>query len=254
MEVNKNKPLVILSAFEGSIINFKGPLIEDLVQKDYKVHVLAPNISENTRSNLFKIGANPIEINLSRTSFNIFKDIKSLIELVIAMKRIKPEVFIGYYIKPVIWGGIAAFFANVPKRIVMIEGLGSIYTKSSQKISFKNFFINKLISILYKFSLNLSHYVLFLNEDDKKEFENKKIIEKNKGLVLGGIGLKLSEWPYIEPKFDPINFLFVGRIVSEKGIGEFIEAAKIIKKKYPKSTFTVLGEIEKESHDIVKVF
>ena len=63
----------------------------------------------------------------------------------------------------------------------------------------------------------------------------------------------MSEWPYIEPKFDPINFLFVGRIVSEKGIGEFIEAAKIIKK-YPKSTFTVLGEIEKESHDIVKVF
>ena len=175
MEVNKNKPLVILSAFEGSIINFKGPLIEDLVQKDYKVHVLAPNISENTRSNLFKIGANPIEINLSRTSFNIFKDIKSLIELVIAMKRIKPEVFIGYYIKPVIWGGIAAFFANVPKRIVMIEGLGSIYTKSSQKISFKNFFINKLISILYNFSLNLSHYVLFLNKFDKKNLKIKKL-------------------------------------------------------------------------------
>jgi glycosyltransferase involved in cell wall biosynthesis len=244
-KVRFRRSALILSAFEGSIISFKGPLIEDLVNKQYSVYILAPDFSIETKNSLIKMGVSPVDISLSRDSFNIFKDLVNLFRLVVLMRKIKPEIFLGYYIKPVIWGGIAAFLARVPKRIVMIEGLGHIFTDTGTKQSFKSIIIRKLISFLYRFSLMTSKFVFFLNNDDKAEFETRKIISKDKAVVLGGIGLKLSEWHCLAPIMDPINFLFVGRMVKEKGFGEFIQAAKALKTSYPNVSFTALGEPEK---------
>ena len=80
---------------------------------------------------------------------------------------------------------------------------------------------------------------------NKSEFETRKLISKNKAFVLGGIGLRLTEWPYLAPVMDPINFLFVGRMVKEKGFGEFVQAAKELTTRYPNVSFTALGEPEK---------
>ena len=237
--------VIILSAFEGSIVSFKGPLIEDLVKKQYNVYTLAPDFSKETLDSLIQLGARPIEIKLSRTSFNVFKDLMDLFRLVMIMRNIKPVIYLGYYIKPVIWGGIAAYIARVPKRIVMIEGLGHIFTENKNRESIKSLIIKNLVSLLYRVSLMASQFVFFLNNDDKTEFESRKIIRKNKAFVLGGIGLKLNEWPCLVPVTDPINFLFVGRLVEEKGLGEFIHAAEIIKERYSNATFTALGEPEK---------
>ena len=243
--MKSRKSILILSAFEGSIISFKGPLIEDLVKKQYTVYVLAPNFSCETKKSLIKMGVRAIDIKLSRNSFNIFQDLIDLFRLVILMCRLKPDIFLGYYIKPVIWGGIAAFLARVPKRIVMIEGLGHIFTVTSTSQSFNSIIIRKLVSFLYRLSLITSNFVFFLNDDDKSEFETRKLISKNKAFVLGGIGLRLTEWPYLAPVMDPINFLFVGRMVKEKGFGEFVQAAKELTTRYPNVSFTALGEPEK---------
>lgn len=245
IKVSSHRSVLILSSFEGSIISFKGPLIEDLVKKQYSVYILAPDFSRETKNSLLKMGVSPVDIKLSRDSFNIFQDLIDLFRLVILMCKIKPDIFLGYYIKPVIWGGIAAFVARVPKRIVMIEGLGHIFTNTSTKQSFKSIIIRKLVSFLYRFSLMTSNFVFFLNNDDKAEFETRKLISKEKAVVLGGIGLRLSEWPCLAPIMDPINFLFVGRMVKEKGFGEFIQAAKALNTRYPNVSFTALGEPEK---------
>ena len=244
-KVKSPRSVIILSAFEGSIISFKGPLIEDLVKEQYSVYVLAPDISRETKNSLIKMGTRPINVRLSRDSFNIFQDLIFILRLVILMFKIKPDVFLGYYIKPVILGGIAAFVARVPKRIVMIEGLGHIYARINNRESFKSIFIRKLVSFLYRFSLMTSNYIFFLNEDDKAEFETRKIIRKNRAVILGGIGLKLNEWPCLAPVMNPLNFMFVGRIVKEKGFGEFIQAAKTLIARHPNVTFTALGQQEK---------
>lgn len=236
--------IVILSTFEGSIISFKGPLIEDFVKKNYKVYILAPNFSKETLESIKKIGAYSHEVELSRTGFNIFRDLMSLVKLVLIMRKLKPVIFLGYYIKPVIWGGIAAFIARVPKRIVMVEGLGHIFTQKRSDESFRSIVLRQIVSFLYWLSFKVSHVIFFLNIDDKFEFENRKIVKKNKSFVLGGIGLKLPEWPFLEPVTERINFLFIGRLVGEKGIGEFISAARIIKQKYPNTSFTALGNLE----------
>ena len=119
--VKSRRSVLILSAFEGSIISFKGPLIEDLVKKQYSVYILAPDFSRETKNSLIKMGVRPVDVKLSRDSFNIFQDLIDLFRLVILMCKIKPDIFLGYYIKPVIWGGIAAFVARVPKRIVTVS-------------------------------------------------------------------------------------------------------------------------------------
>lgn len=243
--VKSHRSVLILSAFEGSIISFKGPLIEDLVKKQYTVYILAPDFSRETKDALIEMGARPLDVNLSRDSFNVFQDLIDLCRLVVLMYKIKPDIFLGYYIKPVIWGGIAAFVARVPKRIVMIEGLGHIFTYTNTKKSFKSSIVRQLVSFLYRISLMVSNFVLFLNNDDKMEFESRKLISKDKSVVLGGIGLRLTEWPYLAPVMDPINFFFVGRMVKEKGFGEFIQAAKALKTRYPNVSFTALGEPEK---------
>ena len=136
----------------------------------------------------------------------------------------------------------------------MIEGLGVIFTKKRKAETYRTKIVRKLISFLYKLSLSVSQFVLFLNDDDKREFEDKKIIKKNKANVIGGIGIRLNEWPFSLPSNKNINFLFVGRIVSEKGIGEFIEAATIIKNKYPSTYFTALGEIEERERKFNKTY
>ncbi len=250
----KMQSILILSAFEGSILSFKGPLIEDLIKKKYIVHVLAPNFSKKTSNKLINMGAKPYEISLSRNGLNPFEDLLNLIKLIIIMQKIKPDIFLGYYIKPVIWGSLAAFIARVPKRVAMIEGLGVIFTKKRKAETYRTKIVRKLISFLYKLSLSVSQFVLFLNDDDKREFEDKKIIKKNKANVIGGIGIRLNEWPFSLPSNKNINFLFVGRIVSEKGIGEFIEAATIIKNKYPSTYFTALGEIEERERKFNKTY
>ena len=237
--------IIILSPFAGSLVSFKGPLIEDLVSKQYTVYALAPDFSRDTLDSLVNLGARPIEVSLSRTSVNVFRDFIDLLRLVMIMRKLKPVVFLGYYIKPVIWGGMAAFIAGVPKRIVMIEGLGHIFTENVDRGSIKNLMIKKTVSLLYRVSLTVSQFVFFLNNDDKTEFERRKIIKKNKAVVLGGIGLRLNEWPCLAPVTDSINFLFVGRMVKEKGIGEFFQAAEAIKARYPNTSFTALGEPER---------
>ena len=238
------KTVILLSAFEGSIISFKGPLIEDLIKKNYKIYVLAPKFSTETWSLLVAMGAKPVEISLSRGGLNFFKDLFDFFRLVVVFKKIKPEIFIGYYIKPVIWGGLAAFISRVPKRIIMIEGLGHLFTKSSERVPLKILMLKFIVTYLYRISVSVSSTIFFLNNDDKLEFEKIRIIKKGKGNVLGGIGIRLHEWPRLKSITNPINFLFVGRMVKEKGLGEFIEAAKKIKIMYPDITFTALGAPE----------
>lgn len=122
----------------------------------------------------------------------------------------------------------------------MIEGLGYVFTGDA----FINKYLKKIISFLLKHTFAKAKKVFMLNNDDREEFMRLKIIKPEKSVLLGGIGVNLTEWPYSEPTQHRISFIFVGRLLKEKGIMEYLKAAEMIKKKYPRVEFYVIGDTD----------
>ena len=167
--------------------------------------------------------------------------------LICKFKDLKPDVVFSYFSKPVVYGTIAAFLTKIPKRIAMLEGLGFAFTNQPDGVSNRARLIKKIQLFLYRLAFPLSTDLIFLNEDDRNEllFENK--LKCRKSYVLGGIGLDFDEYNYSRPNPKKMNFLFIGRLLKEKGIFEFLSAAKKVKEQCPDCEFTVLGSSDTTS-------
>ncbi len=141
---------------------------------------------------------------------------------------------------------MAAKLAKVPRVIGMLEGLGYTFTEQPEGLSKKTQLIKKIQVFLYKIALPQLDQLIFLNPDDPKDLLEKHAINVKNVEILGGIGLNLQDYPY-QPLSNihlPLKFLFIGRLLKEKGIHEFVQAAKLVKEKYPETEFTVLGAID----------
>jgi glycosyltransferase involved in cell wall biosynthesis len=131
----------------------------------------------------------------------------------------------------------------------MIEGLGYSFTDQPQGFSTKAKIIQNIQVILFKVALPLANKVIFLNPDDPQDLLQKNNIESVNYQILGGIGLNLADYNYspVPNNALPVKFIFIARLIREKGIFEYVEAAKIVKNRYPQTVFTVLGNIDKQS-------
>lgn len=238
------KVIAIISHQAFSLLNFRSSLIKLLVKEGYRVYALAPNYADADIETIKSLGAEPIHYSLSRTGINPFRDIVDVIKLVFILRKLRPNVSFAFAIKPVIYGSIAAWIAGVHYRISMIEGLGYFFTDSRDHSSLFRRALKPILNAFYKFGLYLSTVVIFLNKDDIELFENTQLISPDKIVNLGGIGVDLQDWlpqPLVE---FPITFLFVGRLLREKGIYEFIDAIKIIRNDGLDARFFVLGGLD----------
>jgi hypothetical protein len=111
-----------------SLLNFRGPLIEDMVRRGKEVFAFAPDYDKATRAAVRALGAEPVDYSLSRTGMNPLRDALDMIRLTLLLRRLKPDITLSYAIKPVIYGTLAAWLARVPRRFAMIEGLGYVFT------------------------------------------------------------------------------------------------------------------------------
>ena len=233
--------IAIVTTIIGSVYQFRLPLIKQLISDGHTIYIFAIDFSAEDKIFLEKIGAIAIDYNLSRSGLNILHDLKSIFQLSNYFKRITPDIVFSYFVKPVIYGTIAARLANIPKRIGMLEGLGYAFTNQPNGISFKTLMIKKIQIFLYRISLPFTTNLIFLNNDDYNDLIFNNTIKVNKSFILGGIGVDLNAFPYFKPSIQPIKFLFIGRLLKEKGIDEFIKASLIVKKKFPLTEFIVLG-------------
>ncbi|MDX1472378.1 MAG: glycosyltransferase family 4 protein, partial [Flavobacteriaceae bacterium] len=190
---------------------------------------------------------------LSRSSLNPLSDVKALFFLIREMRMHRPDVVFSYFSKPVIWGGLASKLSGVPKSYGMLEGLGYFFTDDGRPESIKKRVIRNIQVLLFSISLPLLDLLVILNRDDKKELVIKKKIKINRVYVLGGIGVDLKEFKFSPPPTDGPHFVFVGRLLAEKGINEFLLAADSIKSKYPDATFSIYGSVDKNNPGSVDV-
>ncbi len=234
----------LLTSNAMTLVNFRGHLIKKIVSEGGEVFAIASDFDKATRQMVLSLGALPIDGYLNRAGMNPFLDLLCTLRLTILLRKLKLDSILTYSIKPVIFGGIAAFLANIPIRVAMLEGLGFVYTDSGNRFSLKKNILKFITNILYKISLKFQSKVIFLNQDDIDEFVKMNLVSQDKVIKLGGIGVDLSDWAQKKVFKHPITFTIVARLLREKGVLEFVEAAKIVKKQHPQIRFLILGDVD----------
>lgn len=238
------KTVAIISNQAFSLINFRGALIKKLVDANICVYALAPDFTDEFRKMLVKLGATPVDFRLARAGVNPWRDVIDMLSLAVLLRSLRPDVALGYFIKPVIYGTLAAWLARVPRRVAMIEGLGYVFTPAGTALSWSRRLLRRAVSWLYRIALTRAHQVIFLNRDDVAEFIANGLVAENKVVLLGGIGVDLNEWPAAPQVTKPVTFLLAARLLREKGITEYAEAAKMVKAKHPEARFVLLGGLD----------
>lgn len=240
----KVRSIAILSNQAFSLINFRGLLIKRLVKSGFLVYAFAPDYTNFLREEIKSLGAIPIDGGFSRAGMNPIADVVSMFKLSYLLFSLKISITLAHSIKPVLFGTIAALIGGVSRRLVIIEGLGHIFTDNGARQSWSNLMLRSTVTYLYRFILTLVFKVVFLNTDDLKEFIHLGVVGKKKSIVLGGIGVDLDDWKTAPSISNPITFLLAARLLKDKGVVEFYEAARIIKAIHINTRFILLGSID----------
>lgn len=212
---------------------FRYGVIQALIKDGHEIVVVAP---KDTRIDFTKeLGIRHIPIELSMRGINPVKDLSLLKQLTKIYKTEKPDIIFHYTIKPNIYGTIASKLARI-QSIAVLTGLGYSFVEGG--------LISKIAKLMYKVALTFSKEVWVLNKDDKNTLIEKNIVKKNKIFILPGEGVDTKKFaPMKREKNNETIFLMVARAFYDKGFNEYVEAAKIIKEKYPKVKFWFLGAL-----------
>lgn len=228
------KKVLMLGNHEIVIYNFRKELIERMIQEGYEVTVALPYGPKVEF--LKEMGCKFVDTPINRRNTNPLEDIKVLFNYIKIINQVKPDVVLTYTIKPNIYGGLACRLKKVPY-IVNVTGLGSSFLNGG--------ILHNIVSILSKISFKKANMVFFQNTADRDLLISKGIVKDNHDLLPGsGVNLELYQVLPYPAESDPISFNFIARIMKDKGIDEYLEAATIIKKKYPDVIFNVIGMID----------
>lgn len=239
--MSDKKRVMLVASLAASLENFRGDYIKDLIKAGYEVFAAAPDMNEDeeTFNFLKEINAHPLVFQLQRSGLNPFKDLQTIRSLKKIIKENKIDLVLPYTIKPVIYSSLAANSLNIPV-ISLITGLG--YTFSGMSIKAR--VLQKFSQFLYRTALRKNKVVVLQNKDDYDLFVEKKILAKTQKFdIVSGSGINLSQFSFRKKvnNGDKIVFVFVARLIREKGIHLYIEAAKVLKPKYPQAEFHIIG-------------
>lgn len=238
------KKIILIGNNANSLINFRGSLIKALIDSGVQVFALSPAYTPEEKLAVEQLGAQALTYPLSRTGVNPLQDLKTLLALRSILLRIKPDVTLAYFAKPVIWGILAAWLAAVPRRVAMIEGLGFAFTDDGRPPSIKRRLLRSIVTTLYRLALARAHRVLLLNRDDLAELTRLGLVRADQAENIGGIGVDLAQWPQMPLPSGPFTFALAARMLREKGVLDFVAAARLIKQKHPSVRFLLLGGLD----------
>lgn len=236
--------IAIISSQAFSLVNFRGALIGDLAAAGIRVFALAPDYTNELREMVRGLGAEPVDYSLDRTGLNPLRDFADTLRLARILHRLRPDVALGYFIKPVVFGTIAAWLAGVPKRVAMIEGLGYAFMSGDAASGFKRRMLRKLVANLYRFSLARASRVILLNHDDIRDLCAAGVLQRSKVILIPGIGVDLQRFRFAPPVISPVTFILVARLLREKGVYDFVEAARMIRAVSRDTRFVLVGDTD----------
>ena len=246
------KKIVLISPKNRTVYNFRGDLIKEIIGRGYEAVVTGPDRIDVDK--IETLGARFREIPMEKTGTSIYSDLKYCNELTRLLKEEKPDVTLGYTVKPVVYGAIAAKRAGVKNINCLITGGGYTFVSRSVKARI----LGMIVRNLYRAGLLNATNVIFQNKDDLQEFSAKRLVNKKKCSYVNGSGVNIEHFKLAPIPEEP-TFFMLSRLLKSKGVGEYLEAARIVKKRYPCAKFKLLGKYEyvmqdAMDHDYVESF
>ena len=231
--------IVVVSPKNKTVFNFRGDLVRDMIAKGHEVIVTGPN--QDYVEDILALGVSEfVEVKLVKDNTSILGDLSYLKKLISLFREKKPDLVFGYTIKPVIYGSIAAKLTGVPRIYAMVTGLGRVYASGGMKAKI----VRLITKVLYKLAFVCCDKVIFQNRDDIAELVRQHYLPERKTVQVNGSGVNMERFRQCELPEQPI-FLMVSRIIREKGVMEFSEAAQMVKKTCPEARFILLGGLDK---------
>ena len=246
--------IALVSNTDYSMYYFRLGLIRALLAKRYDVHIVCPD--GKYVQEFEKEGVKCHRLYVDRKGTNPFNELRTIWQLLRIFKKERFDLVHTFTIKPNIYGSIAAKFAGVPAIMNSVTGLGYVFIERGVKRNI----LRTLVVYLHRFAFRFSKKVVFLNNDDFGVFERCKIVDTRKGTVIKSEGVDTDKFSTANVSHDKLNTLsrelaidkesrrilvtLISRILWDKGVREFIEAANILKPKYPNSLFLLVGPID----------
>lgn len=246
--VKLSQHVLVVGSYAPSLVNFRGAMISEMVARGHQVSVAAPDIDNSVREKMLKLGAKTFNTPLQRTGLNPMADFRYLRTLKHLMDEIQPNLVITYTVKPNIYGGIAARIARV-RSVAMVTGLGYAFTGVA---SMRQRVIRYIVSALYRLSTGFNDVVVFQNPDDRDDFVAAGCLhDHSKIQMMNGSGVDTSFYSQA-PLPDAPVFLMISRLLGNKGVREYGEAAVATKKDFPEAQFLLVGYFDEGPDGITR--
>lgn len=228
---------ILISPKNRTTYNFRGDLIKEITALGYEVIVTGPN--ENDMDKIKALGVRFELLPLDKNGLSISEDLQYLFALRKLFKKEKPYITLGYTIKPVIYGAIAAKLAGVKSINSMVTGAGYAFTAKTSKAKV----VKTIVRLLYKIGFMCADTVIFQNTDDSDEFIDMKLLKQEKCRFVNGSGVNMQKFEF-SPMPERLTFFMLSRVMLSKGVREYLQAARVIKEKHSKVRFMLLGAVE----------
>jgi glycosyltransferase involved in cell wall biosynthesis len=233
--------IAVFGGHAPSLLNFRGPMLKALVDRGHRVFGLAPDFDPVTTGDLEAMGVACRTVALTRTGINPVRDLLTLASLARVLREVRPDLLLSYTIKPVIYGGLVAALLGVPRRHAMITGLGS----ALQGSGFRMGVLGALTKWLYRQGISRNHGIFFQNPDDRAFFDRNRLLASGcRVTLIDGSGVDLDRFAPAPLPAGPPRFLMMARLTRDKGVLDFVAAARILKGLHPEAECRILGPLD----------
>nr|WP_225167727.1 glycosyltransferase family 4 protein [Ensifer sp. IC4062] len=240
----QKRVIAVVASLTISLTNFRLELLKKLVKAGHEVVAFAPENDERVEQQLAQIGVTFVRIPMARTGLNPLDDLRTLLSLRGHFKRLKPDVVLPYTMKPIIYAGIAARMLGIKDRCFLVTGLGHVFSNETPA-SLKSSLVRHLCVRLYRIAFRSAKAVFVYNEADRADICKYQMLDSTSVLsLIPGSGVDLEHFAFSPPPQRGPVFLLVARLLRDKGIVEYVEAARIVRRSFPDAKFQLLGSFD----------
>ncbi len=242
MKNNKKKKIIFIVNIDSFFISHRLPIAEELIKIGYEVH-LATEFTK-FKNKISKIGIKTHHVDFKRNSLNIFFAFKAIFQIFLLIFKEKPKILHLVSLKPIVFGGLIPFFCHINLVVVSITGLGSMFIKKNLIYNLRLRIINFFYRLIF---LNSNLAVILQNNDDFKYLAKNANLKKKKVKFIRGSGVDFKIFKYSKIPKKKMIILMASRIIEDKGVMEFLKAAKILKNKNFQGKFYLVGDFDKHN-------